>query len=93
MRFIDGRNDYSLAILELELEEVRDDLRQRYVRAVAPQQRLPQDKLEVAVENACLLGKGVFDGVMTSPDLLSRYVDGVLGDFFAEQRAAYWEDS
>ena len=93
MRFIDGRNEYSLAIFAWELEEVTDDLRQRYVSAVAPDERLSQNELEVAVENACLLGKAVFDGVMTSPDLLSRYVDGALGGVFAEEWAAYWEES
>ena len=93
MRFIDGRDDYSLAMFESDLEAVSTELQQRYEEVVAPQRRLPQMDIDVAVENACLLGRGVFDSVMASPDSLRRYVDGALGDVLAEERATYREEN
>jgi hypothetical protein len=89
MAFIDERNDYSLGIWEVELDDLVDELIDRYHRTTHPGRRLSAGDLTEACLNVTLRGRSLFETVAASPSSLALHVDSSLMDAWDEDRVRH----
>jgi hypothetical protein len=80
MAYFDERDDYSLGVWHVELDDLSAELAAHYRRLPTPGTHLSAIDIEEASLNVTLRGRAMFDRVLASPGSLALYVDSTLMD-------------